>query len=219
MTWCPQGSWVPSAEQASMHPDHRVCCHYQTAVCETEQHRRKKKLLWRIEAARTSRKPLELSWESSEQQGGHRATCPRDLSPQGIPAKPWGRDSHLWGQSPSSPLGSQMSSGCLWELSSHRGEKCLQSCKEALPNNHHPLESCVCTRTGIYTPLSKTLTCQLDISYSPYLTESNFLALLWKSTSLSIGCTAKVNFLKLNSERKRERDRERGRKEKEEGKK
>ena len=34
---------MPSAEQASMHPDHRVCFHYQTAVCETEQHRRKKK--------------------------------------------------------------------------------------------------------------------------------------------------------------------------------
>ena len=64
--------------------------------------------------------------------------------------------------------------GVCGSLLPQRRKKCLQSCKEALPNNHHPLESCVCTRTAIYTPLSKTLTCQLDISYSPYLTESNF---------------------------------------------
>ena len=53
-------------------------------------------------------------------------------------------------------------------------QNCLQSCKKAFPNNFHPLESSPCIRTGIYTPLSKTLTCQLDISYSLYLTESNF---------------------------------------------
>ena len=141
MTWCLQEAGALS--RAGVHASRPSWVfNYRTAVCETEQHRRKKKPSEGIGSCQDIQEAVRADGECSEQQSGHRATCPRGSSPVGSPAKPWGlRQSPLRMK----PFVSTGFPDVLQVSVGTSSQNCPQSCKKAFPNNYHPLESCAHT--------------------------------------------------------------------------